>query len=52
MTAGGGLDVVLSPHLAIRVFQAEYFLTLLPNNVNDRQNNFRLSIGVVIGLGR
>ena len=46
--AGGGLDIRLKSHLAIRPFQADYFLTHLPNGVNDRQNNLRLTSGVVL----
>jgi opacity protein-like surface antigen len=47
MAAGGGLNINLSRHLAVRPFQADYFFTQLPNNQGDRQNNFRLSAGIV-----
>jgi outer membrane protein OmpA-like peptidoglycan-associated protein/opacity protein-like surface antigen len=57
MTAGGGLDVTVSKHWAIRVIQAEYFLTNFsaPSTVTglsvNRQNNLRISAGVVLRLG-
>jgi outer membrane immunogenic protein len=47
MTAGGGLDVGVSRRLAIRPAEVEYFLTRFANGVNDHQNNFRFSSGVV-----
>lgn len=36
--------------LAIRPFQADYFLTQFTNGANNRQNNLRLSAGVVLRL--
>jgi hypothetical protein len=35
----------------VRRVQAEYLLTLLPNGVNSRQNNFNLTTGIVIRFG-
>src|SRR5580704_11179201 len=51
MTAGGGLDVKVSQHFSIRPVQAEYFLTKIPDGLNNRQNNFRFSGGVVFRFG-
>jgi len=51
MTAGGGVDVGLSKHIAIRPAQAEYLLTKFADGNNDRQNNFRFGAGVVLRLG-
>lgn len=48
---GGGVDIALSPHFAVRAVQAEYLLTLLPNGVNSRQNNFNLTTGLVVHFG-
>jgi hypothetical protein len=48
---GGGVDVILKPHLALRILQAEYLLSLLSNGVNDRQNNLSLSTGIVFRVG-
>jgi outer membrane immunogenic protein len=48
MTAGGGVDIGLSTHFAIRAAQLDYFMTRFRNGINDRQNNLRLSAGVVL----
>jgi outer membrane immunogenic protein len=48
---GGGLDVELNRRVALRLVQADYLLTLLPNGVNSRQNNLNLSTGVVFRFG-
>lgn len=50
LLAGGGLDIRMKSWLAIRPIQADYFLTQLPNGVSNRQNNLRLSAGVVFRL--
>ncbi|MGC9293245.1 MAG: OmpA family protein, partial [Acidobacteriaceae bacterium] len=50
MLAGGGLDIRTKSWLAIRPIQADYFLTQLPNGSNDRQNNLRISAGLVLRL--
>ena len=50
LAAGGGLDINTSRHIAIRVFQADYFQTKLPNDAGNRENNLRLSAGIVIRL--
>jgi peptidoglycan-associated lipoprotein len=47
MTAGGGADVKLTRRLALRAFEADYFLTLFKNGVNDHQNNLRIGTGLV-----
>jgi hypothetical protein len=51
MTAGGGIDVKVSKHFSIRPVQAEYFLTKIPDGLNNRQNNFRSSAGIVFRFG-
>lgn len=54
MTAGGGLDVKVRRHFAIRVVQAEYMMTRF-NDFNTgsvaRQNDIRLSAGLVFRFG-
>lgn len=50
LLAGGGLDIHMKSWLAIRPIQADYFLTQLPNGSNNRQNNLRLTVGVVFRL--
>jgi outer membrane immunogenic protein len=52
MTAGGGVDAKLTRHLALRVLQADYYLTRFENGDNDHQNNLRISAGIVFRLGR
>lgn len=54
MTAGGGLDVRVSRHLAIRPIQAEYMMTRFTNydtGAAGTQNDMRLSAGVVFRFG-
>jgi outer membrane immunogenic protein len=49
--AGGGLNAIVSRRLAVRVIQADYFQTQLPNAADDRENHLRLSAGVVLRFG-
>jgi hypothetical protein len=55
MLAGGGLDIKLGRHVAVRPFEASYYLTRFPNfftNGNSRNiNNFRYSAGVNFMFG-
>lgn len=51
MTAGGGLDIGLSKHIALRAFEADYYLTHFDNGTNDHQNNLRIAVGVLFRLG-
>jgi hypothetical protein len=53
VTAGVGLDWNLNHRVGIRVIQAEYLYSRFPNaSVNDnRQNNVRLSAGIVFSFG-
>jgi hypothetical protein len=52
MSAGGGLDWNASRHVSVRLFQAEYLMTRLPNAVNNNQNDLRLTFGVVLHFGK
>jgi opacity protein-like surface antigen len=52
MTAGGGIDFKVSGHVSVRPIQAEYFMTKIPDGLNNRQDNLRLGAGVVVRLGR
>ena len=45
---GSGADVALSRHLAVRLVQADWLRTTLPNTTSNVQNNLRLGAGVVI----
>jgi opacity protein-like surface antigen len=49
MALGGGLDVKLNDHLAIRAFQLDY---LRPSFFGESHNRGRLAFGIVLRLGR
>jgi peptidoglycan-associated lipoprotein len=51
MTAGGGLDISLTRRIALRAFEADYYLTRFNNGVNDHQNNLRIAAGVIVRFG-
>src|SRR5215471_2386302 len=51
MALGGGLDARVTQHVGIRLIQAEYLLTKFPDGENDRQNNARISAGIVFRWG-
>jgi len=54
MTAGGGLDVKVHHHIAIRLIQAEYLMTRFENLTTGStasQNDMRLSAGLVFRFG-
>jgi hypothetical protein len=54
MTAGGGLDVRIHRHLAIRIIQAEYLMTRFASyttGTTGLQNDMRLSSGIVFRFG-
>jgi opacity protein-like surface antigen len=54
MTAGGGIDLKIHRHVAIRIVQAEYLMTNfadLSTGYRDTQNDIRLSSGLVFGFG-
>ena len=49
---GGGVDCRLSSHFAIRVIDAAWLRTQLPNSTDDVQNTLRLGAGIVMRFGR
>lgn len=51
MTAGGGLDIGLTRRIALRAFEADYYLTRFDNGTNDHQNNLRIAVGVIVRFG-
>ena len=56
MTIGGGFDVKVNRHVAIRLVQAEYLLTRFKDpssttGARAAQNNARISAGIVFRLG-
>jgi hypothetical protein len=44
---GGGLDISLSRHFAVRAIQAQWVRTQLPNNGTSVQNHLQLGSGLV-----
>ncbi|MHB8217745.1 MAG: outer membrane beta-barrel protein [Candidatus Sulfotelmatobacter sp.] len=52
MTAGGGIDVKVSRNVSVRPIQAEYFMTKIPDGLNNRQDNLRIGVGIVFHLGK
>ncbi|HVO57527.1 MAG TPA: outer membrane beta-barrel protein [Dongiaceae bacterium] len=44
---GGGVDVPLNAHFAVRAVQLDWFRTGFANLQNDRQNNFLVATGLV-----
>jgi opacity protein-like surface antigen len=54
MTAGGGLDLRVHRHFAIRLVQAEYLMSRLEDHstgMSAMQNDMRLSSGIVFRFG-
>jgi hypothetical protein len=52
--AGGGLDIEVNRHIAVKRIQVEYVMSQLPQfgtNLNSIQSNLRYSAGVVLHLG-
>ena len=49
---GGGLDVRLNHHFAIRAIRASYFYTQFPNTTTNVQNSLSISTGFVWFPGR
>jgi outer membrane protein OmpA-like peptidoglycan-associated protein len=55
-TAGGGVDLTLTRHIALRLFQLEYLLTGFrnvdsPTGMKSWEGNIRLSTGIVFRSG-
>ena len=48
---GAGLDLHLTRHLGLRLLEAEYNRTTLPNNASNAQNDLRLEFGATWILG-
>jgi len=46
--AGGGLNVALTPRIALRAIEADWLRTQLPNATTNVQNNVILGAGVVM----
>jgi hypothetical protein len=51
LQTGGGLDLPLSNRFAVRLLEAEYVRTQLPNGYANTQNDLRLSTGLTVEFG-
>jgi len=51
LQTGGGLDFPLSNRFAVRLLEAEYVRTQLPNGYANTQNDLRLSVGLTLRFG-
>ena len=49
---GGGFDLPMSTHFAIRILQVDYYLTAFENTTTNHQNNLLLASGVVYRWSR
>lgn len=51
-TAGGGVDLRINSHVALRVAEIDYMLTTVDNGSNNHQNNLRLGAGFILRWSR
>jgi opacity protein-like surface antigen len=49
--AGGGIDIILTSHLALRPAELQYFYTRFNNGSNNHQNNLRYNAGLIFRFG-
>lgn len=45
---GGGMNLTLTRHFALRLFEADYLRTQLPNSTNNVQNYLTVGAGIVL----
>jgi len=50
LQAGGGFNLALSRHFGVRLLQADYVRTALPNNTTNTQNDLHLGFGFTYRL--
>ena len=48
LQVGGGADIGLSRHIAVRAFQADWLRTQFPNSTTNVQNTFRVAAGIAL----
>jgi hypothetical protein len=48
LQVGGGVNIGLSRHFAVRAFQADWLRTQFPNSTTNIQNTFRIGAGFVL----
>jgi outer membrane immunogenic protein len=51
LAVGGGVSTRLKRRLGLTIAQIDYVYTQIPNAKNDRQNNVRISTGIVYNFG-
>jgi outer membrane immunogenic protein len=49
--AGGGVTTKLKPRLGLTIVEADWIYTRIPNAVNNRQNDTRISTGITYDFG-
>jgi hypothetical protein len=47
---GGGMNLALTPRLAVRLFEADWLRTELPNTGSNVQNDLQIGAGVVLRI--
>jgi hypothetical protein len=52
LQAGGGLNLMLTKSVGIRLFEAEFVRTTLPNGGSNVQNDLRLAAGMTWHIGK
>jgi hypothetical protein len=52
MQAGGGMNLLFSKRFGVRLFEADYVRTTLPNNGTNTQTDLRISAGVTWHIRR
>jgi hypothetical protein len=50
LQVGGGMNVKLKRHIALRAFQADWLRTQLPNSTTNVQNNLRVGGGIILSM--
>lgn len=50
--SGAGINLNVSPRIALRIVQLDYLQTHLPNDVNNRQDHLRIVAGIVWRIGK
>jgi peptidoglycan-associated lipoprotein len=50
MRVGGGFELAVSRRIRLRIVQADYVLTTLPNNASNSQHDLRVAAGFIFRL--
>jgi hypothetical protein len=52
MQAGGGLNLYFTRNFGLRLLEADYVRTVLPNGAANIQSDMRLSVGLAYHIGK